>query len=428
MGPGTLLGMAGSEADRNKYAKTLGRMTGKHARIFACLQESFEAPRFLFRETEKSRISCFLSESFATKGSGSTLYVTGLPGLGKTACVSAEVTSFAQRTGAHAIFLNALRWTSPSKLYCQLWKHFSGSDCSSGEASTHLRNYFFGGGGREQKGDSHLQIPRKAFKVLVVDETDYLMSRKQEVLYNLFDWMHAPKSNLALICISNTLDLMNKIIGKIKSRAGSNVLTFKPYSASEVFEILKMRLGWKNAQSEEKSVFSPEALLFIARKVANFTSDVRKSFDLARRCLHSFAQDPKGRQKISIELVNDVLSQEASRPLTQYVSSCSSMVQLVLIVILTLKTISQKNEFEWESVRLRLNSNLKLNNSPQLNEPQFTILVQRLATVSLVVISAGGGRPKLKLAADPEELSFALRENPDFQKFGPMVEARRDLA
>ncbi len=44
------------------------------------------------------------------------------------------------------------------------------------------------------------------FKLLVIDEIDFLMTPKQDILYNIFDWQHMKHSRIAIICIANTLD------------------------------------------------------------------------------------------------------------------------------------------------------------------------------------------------------------------------------
>jgi origin recognition complex subunit 1 len=67
-------------------------------------------------------------------------------------------------------------------------------------------------------------------RVLLVDELDALMTKKQTLLYNLFDWPCNKNSNLLVISIANTMDLPERMQVKIKSRIGKNRLVYEPYT------------------------------------------------------------------------------------------------------------------------------------------------------------------------------------------------------
>ena len=47
--------------------------------------------------------------------------------------------------------------------------------------------------------------------VLVLDELDYLVTRKQSVIYNLFEWATNGSSALIVVAISNTMDLPERV-------------------------------------------------------------------------------------------------------------------------------------------------------------------------------------------------------------------------
>lgn len=81
-----------------------------------------------------------------------------------------------------------------------------------------------------------------------------------------------------MICIANTLNFHSILLPKIQSRMGKNILVFKPYTSDEIKSILKLRLG-------ESTIFKEETLTFIAKKVASFSSDIRRSLHIARWAL-----------------------------------------------------------------------------------------------------------------------------------------------
>ena len=78
--------------------------------------------------------------------------------------------------------------------------------------------------------------------MLVVDEVDLLVTRTQQLLYNLFDWPTHRRALLVILCIANTLDLPERLLPKIISRLGSNRVAFAPYKQAELKKIVAARL------------------------------------------------------------------------------------------------------------------------------------------------------------------------------------------
>lgn len=63
---------------------------------------------------------------------------------------------------------------------------------------------------------SRLEIERlrnsaDKLRVLLIDELDALVTKKQTLLYNLFDWPCHSHSKLLVIAIANTMDLPEKL-------------------------------------------------------------------------------------------------------------------------------------------------------------------------------------------------------------------------
>ena len=55
--------------------------------------------------------------------------------------------------------------------------------------------------------------------VLLADELDLLWTRKQTVLYNLFDWPTKQHAKLIVLAVANTMDLPEKVMmNKVASR------------------------------------------------------------------------------------------------------------------------------------------------------------------------------------------------------------------
>jgi origin recognition complex subunit 1 len=112
-----------------------------------------------------------------------------------------------------------------------LWQCISGNRCAHVQAAKLLDARFSGGCRRKDQT-----------VVLLVDELDHLVTRKQTVLYNLFDWPTRPNSNLVVIGIANTMDLDERLLKRIASRLGLTKIQFKPYTKEQLVSIIKVVL------------------------------------------------------------------------------------------------------------------------------------------------------------------------------------------
>ena len=120
--------------------------------------------------------SAFLSGKLAD-GSGGCMYVSGVPGTGKTATVTkvVELLRSSQEEGALPDFklvqVNGMKLTTPQQIYVQIWSQLTGSKVSADAAVKLLHAKFSSNG------------PRHLPTVLIVDELDLLWTRQQDVLY-----------------------------------------------------------------------------------------------------------------------------------------------------------------------------------------------------------------------------------------------------
>ena len=73
--------------------------------------------------------------------------------------------------------------------------------------------------------------------VVLMDELDQLMTTKQDVVYNFFNWPTLMNSKLIVLAVANTMDLPERVMtGRVRSRLGElvsripKVLGLKPLS------------------------------------------------------------------------------------------------------------------------------------------------------------------------------------------------------
>ena len=145
--------------------------------------------------------------------------------------------------------------------------------------------------------------PKKStFSYLVIlDEIDSLLDADSDVLYSLFDWALAPRSNLILIGIANALDLTDRFLPRLKSRnLKPQLLPFHPYTSKEICQIISSRLRStlsvkSSAAADFVPFMHPAAIQLCSKKVASQTGDLRKAFNLVRRAIEQVEQDNRAK-------------------------------------------------------------------------------------------------------------------------------------
>ena len=86
-------------------------------------------------------------------------------------------------------------------------------------------------------------LARRSVTILLLDEMDYLVTKKQTVLYNLFDWPTRSKVNrLCILGIANTINLPERLLPRVQSRMGMVRVTFTAYNVGQMKSIISTRL------------------------------------------------------------------------------------------------------------------------------------------------------------------------------------------
>lgn len=271
------------------------------------------------REYEFSDIYSFV-EGKLLDGTGGCMYISGVPGTGKTATVL-EVIRCLKRDeesghlpNFHFVELNGMRMTEPHQCYVQLWKELSGQKLSSSHSATLLEKRFSKGG------------LKKDAVVVMIDELDLLWTRKQTVMYNLFDWPTHPSSKLIVIAIANTMDLPERMLmNRVVSRLGLTRMTFQPYTHQQLQEILLSRMSTSQA-------FDPDALQLAARKVASVSGDARRALDICRRATEIAEREMINQkfQKIGMLHIEKALQEMFSSP-TIIAIKCASLHEKIFL-------------------------------------------------------------------------------------------------
>uniref|UniRef100_A0A914L6J5 AAA+ ATPase domain-containing protein n=1 Tax=Meloidogyne incognita TaxID=6306 RepID=A0A914L6J5_MELIC len=284
------------------------------------------------REKEFGLIESLISTSLKDKSS-LCVYISGPPGTGKTATVK-EVINHLQwkidKNGRHKEF------------------HFVSIDCFASSTTTSLAQHILLRLETQTKisnGKQVLQaLENKISKckipiLILLDEVDNLVSRKDEIIYDAFNWPNKfpgrvivigiffedfliqvlcrraggyLKRNLVCIIsfeqesnridfhnrcftyfytnlgISNSLDLTERQLSKIKFAHPPKSIVFPPYTSEMLISILSSYL---NDIGNKSSIIDTKAIELCARKVASMTGDVRRALDIASQMIVNFDEE-----------------------------------------------------------------------------------------------------------------------------------------
>ncbi|KAM5320175.1 origin recognition complex subunit 1 isoform 1-T6 [Glossophaga mutica] len=222
------------------------------------------------REKEFQDIYNFV-ESKLLDHTGGCMYISGVPGTGKTATVHEVIHCLQQAAQAkdvppfQYIEVNGMKLTDPHQVYVQILQKMTGQKATANHAVELLAKRFCTQGSSQET------------TVLLVDELDLLWTQKQDVLYNLFDWPTHKEAQLVVLTIANTMDLPERIMmNRVSSRLGLTRMCFQPYTYRQLQQILVSRLRHLKA-------FEDDAIQLVARKVAALSGDARRCLDICRR-------------------------------------------------------------------------------------------------------------------------------------------------
>lgn len=229
------------------------------------------------RESETATIREFIRTAVKSTGSsGNVLYISGVPGTGKTASVLSVVKQMKSERSTSDVskfefaYINSMKLNSPSDLYLDLLI----------KLDIHKKR-FKADKPQEKLSEFFSSRSAKPVTVLLIDEIDYLVTKSQAVVYQLFDWPLLAESKLVLLTISNTMDLPERLMPRVASRLGLARLNYLPYSHEQIRKVILERLEDVKATQ----VFSDDSIKLVSRRVATSSGDIRKALHICRRAI-----------------------------------------------------------------------------------------------------------------------------------------------
>ncbi|KAF1815857.1 cell division control protein Cdc6 [Eremomyces bilateralis CBS 781.70] len=235
---------------------------------------SIQPGRLVGRDHERQELQDFIASHTSEKMPGS-LYISGPPGTGKSALVTEVFQDLHLDESIKSATINCVGAKTSKDIIGRIFEKFEiNPDVLTGSELQETKKLFH---------------KRKTVHLVVLDEIDHLVDVDQDFVHTLFEWSLQKTSNLILIGIANALDFTDRFLPRLKSRAlKPQLLPFMPYSEKQLSAILTAKLKTlmpDGGNSSHVPLIHPTAIMFLAKKVASQTGDLRRAFDLARRAV-----------------------------------------------------------------------------------------------------------------------------------------------
>lgn len=187
-------------------------------------------------------------------------------------------------------------------------------------------------------------IKKNLHLIIILDELNYLIKMNEDILYPLTRLMedsNTKKQYISIIGILRDLSCLSKIDQSTMSTLQRNIIKFKNYSKSQIFDILKYRI-----KLSLKENIITDKLLNIIADLTYKKGDIRYALDLIWRSSKiAESKDLKYLNMECIRLANQDLLPFATKDILR------NMNHQKLVVLLSVVNLLGKNEREEVSIK-----------------------------------------------------------------------------
>ena len=274
------------------------------------------APTALYgRDNERKELESFISIRTKSKKSG-CIYISGPPGTGKSAFVNEVCQSESSDGSVKTGYINCMSVKNATDLYRTLLEEFVDiTEILEGEEMEALKELF---------------MQRKTSYLVTLDEVDHLLELDIDLLYNIFEWSLQKLSGLVLVGIANALDFTDRFLPRLKARGlKPHLLPFLPYTAAQISSVITSKLKALLPTGNEQLPFiHPTAIMFLSKKVASQSGDLRKAFDICRRAIDLIEADTRDQHsKKASEITPSPTPSPTKTPLVENINLSSPVVR-----------------------------------------------------------------------------------------------------
>ncbi|KAL7746924.1 Origin recognition complex, subunit 1 [Sorochytrium milnesiophthora] len=356
---------------------------------------------------------------------GACIYISGVPGTGKTATVYEVMRTLQEQSGEDKelpeftfVEVNGMKVLEPNQSYSILYQAITQQKVTPAHAQELLSTMYTKHNTSEADARKHQPLT-----VVLLDELDLLVTKRQGIMYNFFDWPNQPHARLIVVAVANTMDLPERMLTKrVSSRMGLTRVDFQPYSESQLIQILKSRVGaLVTDQGKDIAVVSENAMTFAARKVANVNGDARRLLDICRRAVEIVerrsTQDGQMRSVEPPDIAN-ATNEMYSSTLVKFLRQASLHQKLAMITLMNQLRKAGVNEVEYQSILAPYHQLCVVANLAPQNHSQLSAVVASLAAVRCLLLDSAqfSADTRIQLNMSEQDVRMALREDPQCKR------------
>ncbi|NWY38233.1 ORC1 protein, partial [Sylvia atricapilla] len=241
-------------------------------------------------------------------------------------------------------------------------------------------------------------------------QLDLLWTRKQNVMYNLFDWPTKKHSKLIILAIANTMDLPERIM---MNRVASRLVC----PSTLLFRI------WDSVKIVQRCVALPLVCLLIlahlfpqlfGNVVAALSGDARRCLDICRRATEicEFSGQKRRPEIVRMAHVTEAIDEMFSSPYVNAIRNASLHEQIFLKAILA---EFRRAGVEEATVQQIYHHHVALCRMEGLQSPtvsEMMAICSRLGACRLLLVEASNKylHMRVRLNLGQDDVMYALRE------------------
>ncbi|NXO74837.1 ORC1 protein, partial [Sitta europaea] len=246
-------------------------------------------------------------------------------------------------------------------------------------------------------------------------QLDLLWTRKQNVMYNLFDWPTQKHSKLIILAIANTMDLPERIMmNRVASRLVS--LLFRIWDCSKIAQrCVALPLVCLLIPAELfPQLFGNVTDLSVCSQVAALSGDARRCLDICRRATEicELARHKRAPEIVRMAHVTEAIDEMFSSPYVNAIRNASLHEQIFLKAILA---EFRRAGVEEATVQQVYHHHVALCRVEGLQSPKVSEIMaicSRLGACRLLLVEASSKylHMRVRLNLSQDDVMYALRE------------------
>jgi len=261
------------------------------------LASTYIPPEFPHRDNEINNVANILKPAlYGARPSNILIY--GQTGTGKTAVakfICKQIVSKAETEGKkiHTAYINCKQTNTPYGILTNIGKTYSNDwEDKVPNAGWRIDKVY---SALKEKADEDGGIA-----IVILDEIDTLVSKSgDDILYHLTGLnSDLDNSKISLIGISNDTKFTSWLDPRVKSRMGEESLTFAPYNALQIENILVQRAK----MAFHEGAVEPLVLSYCSSRAALEHGDARKALDLLR--ISAEIAEREGEEIVTVKYVS----------------------------------------------------------------------------------------------------------------------------